>query len=279
MAEDHAADGDDWDALATALLDRTFEAVREGADPSPRGTVGPIFRALGSGADELAGEHLGIVDSALGSGDGGEGSGAGETHASVLDLAAGAGGLLVRLADRYDRAVGLVADGDLARIAAGRSGAPVVLGALPDPPVYGPFDAVVGLGYPTAALTGDGDPERALEAIREVLSPGGTVVLDAAVEPGALLGDRWQEPVGGYRIDRTVGAGDVSGDLGRMGIEYELERVADGAVAETIEHVTVRLFDPGELRDLLTAAGFEDVTVEGKPGEPDALVAVARKPE
>lgn len=257
------------EALAAVVAD-VFGAVSAGEDVGILRTLGPVYRSTGPGADAGVDARDGVVRSALGDD--------AADHPSVLVLACGAGGLLERLAGRYDRVLGVEADGRIAGIASRRAGVPVVVGDPTGPPLRGSFDAVVALGYPTVRPAAEDDPDLLFGTVRDLLAPGGTLVLDAPREPRAVLGDRWSGAVGGYRVERSVAAGNVSGDRAEMAIEYELERTGDGEVVEAVEHATVRLFDPDDLADALSSAGFVDVRVDANDDEPGGLVAVGRRP-
>lgn len=283
--------------LASAALDDRFAAIRDGSPPELFGRIEPLCELCSADAGErydarfaVAAEALGLDPDAVPGSDGATddpGSGTGtdgdpvrgdRRPTSVLDAACGAGGVLARLADRADRAFGLAADATLARVAARHAGVPVVAGDPLDPPVYGEFAAVVALGYPTAGATDEGDPARLFEALYDRTAPGGTLVCDALVEPRGTLDDPWTGEVGGYRVDRSVAAGDVDGDLARMAVEYDLTRAGSGESATATADVTLRLFDPEDLAEALAAAGFVDVGVGDRPDDPGGILGVARRP-
>lgn len=291
-----SADQEGARSLAAATLDEAFAETRAGSDPDLFGRIEPVCELLSDDAADRYDARLALVGSALGAGGrtGGDDAGAGgqariEAPAgdagasagwpeSVMELDCGAGGLLARLADRSDRSVGLASGTDLAAIAARHAGVPVVAGDPIHPPLYGAFEAVVGLDYPTARATGDGDPARLFGAAHDLVAPGSRVVLDALVEPRATLDDPWSGEVGGYRVDRSVAAGEVRGDRAELAVEYDLTRVETGETAETTDHLTLRLFAPDDLVSGLRDAGFVDVRVDARPDDPGGILAVARRP-
>ncbi|PSQ18634.1 hypothetical protein BRD00_04945 [Halobacteriales archaeon QS_8_69_26] len=249
------------------VVAEVFAALREGEEGIDLlRTLDPIYRTVSRDGEAVVDARVETVRSALG-----------EDPESVLVLACGVGDLLERLAGEYPRVLGVEPEPRIAGIASRRAGVPVVVGDPTDPPLRGRFDAVVGLGYPTVRPTAEDDPDRLFETVRNLLSPGGTLVLDAPEEPRAVLGGPLSGEVGGYRVERSVAAGDVTGDRAEMGVDYELERTADGEVTGTVQHATVRLFDPDDLADALSAAGFVDVRVNRNEDEPGGLVAAGRR--
>ncbi|RIK70970.1 MAG: hypothetical protein DCC66_03610 [Planctomycetota bacterium] len=108
----------------------------------------------------------------------------------LLDVGCGSGGYLARMRDRGWRCVGV--EPSPAAVAAARSaGLEVVQGVLPGANVTGPFEVAVMLGV-IGCLP---DPLATLRAVRELLAPGGRLIVsehNAASAASLRFGPYWQ---------------------------------------------------------------------------------------
>jgi len=144
----------------------------------------------------------------------------------VLDCCCGDGILLQALSRRFERVAGIDVSEDMLELARQRAptGCRLVSGTVADMPFdAGEFDAVTFRG----AFHHLKDPAGCLREVRRVLRPGGRIVL--------------VEPNGGplpWRMIRTV--------YRRLSPRFSAAH---------------RFFRRGELRELLAAAGFEDINI------------------
>ena len=109
-------------------------------------------------------------------------------------------------------------------------------------------------------MTGSGDAERMLAAMRGVLAPGATIVVDAfipratAVHADFSLDYRRAHRDGVLTRSKRVAA--IAPSINRIERRYELVST-DGQVLERIDtREDVRLYAPGDLVALLSEAGF-----------------------
>jgi len=207
--------------------------------------------ALAQGASV---EEIDFIESAL----------ALERGSSILDLGCGFGRHAIPLAQR-----GYVVTGvdlseyllEVARDLAGRLGATASwlqqdmrkLGNL------GPFDACVCL-YTAFGYFADDENAEVLRRIREVLRPGGPLLLDVN-NPLSLLprlpDDRWRESSRGVRRETST----YDPLTGQLVTERVLYRNEGGKVR--LPTSRVRLYPPHELARLLRDTGFEVEQVHG----------------
>lgn len=182
----------------------------------------------------------------------------------VFDQCCGIGSLAVPLAARGFTVVGCdLGEGYAARGRADAEarGVEVELVAadafefVPDGPCDGAFNWWTGFGYAR-------DDARNLEMLRrayEALRPGGRFALDTMNVPGVIRGFRPEVTIerGGLELTRRSAL-----DLDR-GLLHKrwVYRLPDGGHVE--RESTVRLHTPWELRELLRAAGFDEVALFG----------------
>lgn len=111
-------------------------------------------------------------------------------EARLLDVGCGSGGYLARMRDRGWRCVGI--EPSAAAMAAARAaGLDVVQGVLPGGEVTGPFEVAVMLGVVGCVP----DPLATLRAIRDLLVPGGQLIVsvhNAASAAAERFGPYWQ---------------------------------------------------------------------------------------
>lgn len=202
----------------------------------------------------------------------------------ILDLACGAGRHLPHLARGGYRPVGLDLSAPLLREARGRGVHPLVRGdmrRLPFP--AGAFDALVNFFTSFGYFESEGEDRRAVAEIARVLRPGGTFLLDylnasrvrrdlVSEDEGVVGGRRvrqrrWLE--GGAVVKRIEigGASEAAGKVGGAGAPEGTDAGdADGAGAteaggdvgdvEEVHYERVRLYEPGELEEMLAGEGL-----------------------
>lgn len=194
---------------------------------------------------------------------------------SVAAGACGTGRLLTRLADRYDRAVGLDTSATMLRLAADRTDAALVRADLRTVVAPGAFNLLTVTGNSLAHLpAGNPDGVRtAFESAAESLTPGGTLVCDFMLTDSLLHGYTTEDAVESdrYRVERrvVVNIEDRGADsLGRAGrYDYEFA-MTDRAADETVEaeaSLPIRVFDPAALLGVAQAAGFRETALVDPP--------------
>ncbi len=137
-----------------------------------------------------------------------------------------------------------------------------------------PFDAVIALGNVWPQVLGEDEARRAAAAARELLRPGGTLLLGLkALGVRAASGNPYMPLLVREHEGRRLA-------FVRF-VEFDLPRAPDGvrlarfhmlvAGAEPpLERVgTTRVWEPDELRDWWRARGFEDVQLSAGLGAPD----------
>ncbi|WP_276259201.1 class I SAM-dependent methyltransferase [Haloglomus litoreum] len=202
--------------------------------------------------------------------------------------ACGTGRLLARLADRYDRAVGLDTSATMLRLAAGRTDAALVRADLRTVVAPDAFDLLTVTGNSLAHLP-PGDPDgvrTAFERAAESLRPGGTLVCDFMLTDSLVHGYTTEDAVESdrYRVDRRVVVNvedrgpDRLGRAGRYDYEFTLrDRDADETV-EAEAALPIRVFEPAALLGVAQAAGFTEAALVDPP-TPYGGGLVARLPE
>lgn len=251
----------------TRTIDEAFAAVK--TDPPPHAMariLAPVADAMVADAGDSYEDRAKTVTGSLD----------GEV-ASILEVGCGVGGLLPHFDDRFETVVGIDRHFDRVWFARRRSDASLVVGDATALPFGGAFDACVSLGVVTAYLHGEA-AGRAFASIFDALAPGGQLVIDAPTEPASVLTDPWTGAGDRYQLHRSVGAGEVGRTTAEMAVEYELTDTTAGKTVETTNHQVVRLYDTGELSDLLSTAGFTNVSVTPMGRDGSVLLATAAKP-
>lgn len=196
----------------------------------------------------------------------------------ALELGCGVGGLLAHLAGRYDRVVGLDRHPDLLRFTARRAPtAEVLAGDATRLPIRGRFQTVVSFEHLTAQLDREA-LHRFLAAATARLAPGGTLLVDAVVDPVAVREDAVGVYRGtGYRLERAVTdlpAGDRAGV--ELQIDYRVTNERSGESAIASERIPVHVHDEETLRAAAQAAGLDDVRVVASAADEGAVVLFGR---
>lgn len=200
--------------------------------------------------------------------------------AAIAVGACGSGHLLARLAERYERVVGLDLSSQLLELAAEKTDAELVLADLRRSVARGAFDAVTILGGSIANIPPRGGPDdgqsgvrAVLTAVREALRPGGVLLLDfmerGTLETGSV--DETTFASERFRVERTVvTTGEPIGetDFGptcRYTFAYAIEDLEMDETVRVGTSMPVRSFDLPALIGAALNAGFEDVSVVGPP--------------
>jgi SAM-dependent methyltransferase len=202
--------------------------------------------------------------------------------------ACGTGRLLARLADRYDRAVGLDRSAAMLQLAAGRADAALVRADLRTVVAPGAFDLLTVTGNSLAHLpAGDPDGVRtAFEGAVESLRAGGTLVCDFMLTDSLMNGYVTEDTVETERchverrvVTRVEDRGtDSLGNAGRYDYEFTMtDRQADETVRAEAS-LPVRVFEPEALPGVARSAGFTEATLVDPP-TPYGGGLVARLPE
>jgi SAM-dependent methyltransferase len=183
----------------------------------------------------------------------------------VLELGCGNGRIVLPLAQRGMDVVGIDASASmLAQLAREAAARRVPLRAVRGDARRLPFRAgfsVVLCPYSLVTyMTSDADTSAMICGAREVLAPRGLVVVDAfvprAVAAQAEFSLDYERPFGVLTLVRRKRISPLPGGVNRIERRYELRR-SDGRIAETIDVAeTIRPRAPGELREVVTRAGF-----------------------
>jgi SAM-dependent methyltransferase len=191
----------------------------------------------------------------------------------VLDLGCGAGRHVTLLQERGIAATGVDLSPTIVEMAreawrrrhAGPAGPTFVVGDMRDPPVEGPFDAVIFMDHALGLFEQDGDHLQALAAAGSRLREGGALVVELLnpyfwahqvgvrhYPPGALAHEA--------DVVRSMHFDPVRGRLEDRVVVFE-----EGRRVELPTQV-LRAWTPPELCALVEAAGFRDPRVCGSDG-------------
>jgi SAM-dependent methyltransferase len=206
---------------------------------------------------------------------------------TVLELGAGTGRLAIALAERrltvtaIDRSAAMLA---IARRKSGAARLRLVLGDMRSPAVSGPFGLIVCALDTFLHLRTVDDQLATLRAARELIGPGGSLVIDlpgpagewADWEAGArpLVLD-WSVHDGVMRTSRyTTFQADPSTQIRHVTDIFE-QIDADGLVRRYVAEYDLRFIFPAELELLLTLAGLR---LERRYGDYDLSAFTAQSP-
>jgi ubiquinone/menaquinone biosynthesis C-methylase UbiE len=203
-----------------------------------------------------------------------------EAGSEVLDVACGHGRIANRLAQRGARVSGLDADPYfLERAREAGSGAEYVEGDMRALPFAdASFDAAL-LWFTSFGYFNDEGNRAVLRELRRVLQPGGRAVLDLNHLPRIL--ETFQRQTFVRRGADVMLDEHLPLDEETRTLETIRTYIRGGAVREI--GYRIRVFPPEELREWLLEAGFAEVELLGRDGEPlvpesRRLIAVARAP-
>jgi len=188
----------------------------------------------------------------------------GRSALSVLDMACGTGSLAVEMASGAYTVWGLDASEDMigvarAKCAAARVSVQLSVGDMrrpraAEPPVRGRFDLVTCTFDSLNALTEEGDLDRAMRAVADLLAPRGTFIADFNTAWG--LSQRW-----GNRVVRGR-AGDVtyewaySHDADRNLASLHMKFMPSASEEVLVEEHHERAYEPGEIAEACRGAGM-----------------------
>jgi SAM-dependent methyltransferase len=203
-----------------------------------------------------------------------------EPGARILDVPCGDGRISVPLAERGYRVSGI----DLTerfleqareRARAGGVEPDLRHGDMRHLPWRAEMDAAVCL-WGSFGYFSDDENERFLRSVREALVPGGRFLLQSQVVETILprFRDRWWEDVADTTLVTAVRYDVESGR-----VETEWRFVGDRA--SSVSRSSIRLYTAREVKSSLLDAGFSDVELLSRPGEPfelgsERFVALAR---
>lgn len=192
----------------------------------------------------------------------------------VLDLGCGAGRHTCLLQERGLDMTGLdlapavleLARGNWARRHGDRPGPRWVQGDMRQPPLQGPFDAILSMDAAFGVFREDAEHLAVLDALAGLLRPGGRLLLEVVnpfywaanpatryLPPGTLTADA--------HLVRTT---RFHAETGRL--EDQLLRFGRGPEPERLPCQSLRAWTPTELRGLLGAAGFPEIAFFGLDG-------------
>ncbi|HEV7587919.1 MAG TPA: class I SAM-dependent methyltransferase [Longimicrobium sp.] len=183
--------------------------------------------------------------------------------ASVMDLACGAGRHVEHLREHGYSAFGLDLSLDLLRVARG-DGLAVVRGDMRALPVgTGRVAMVTSFFTSFGYFPDERDDERVLREIRRVLRPGGLFAVDFlnAERVRAGLRERDEVELGRRRVVQTRELVEE----GRV-VQKRIEIYEHGKRQPRVFFERVRLYGPGELGEMLAAAGIEPFAAFGDYG-------------
>lgn len=194
--------------------------------------------------------------------------------ASFLDVACGTGGYTLALARHGLRGTGVDLDEGLLERARKKhrqehpeAQADFLRGDMLEVPALcpGPWDLVFCIGNSLVHLDGEAAIGRALEGFRDVLAPGGRLVVqiinyDRVLEQRVSALPELAPPGAPVRLVR-----EYRWDPGDCRVEFAAELVVSGASGETRVRSSVPLFilRAGTLRGLAEAAGFREIDLFG----------------
>ncbi len=187
----------------------------------------------------------------------------------VLELGCGNGRILLPLLARGLDIVGVDASGamlgELARKARARGLAPRTVHAdVRRLPLRRAFATVLAPYSLVTYMAAEGDLARFLAAARDVLLPGGRLVLDAfvprPVQANPTFTQDYRRAFGAFTLVRSKRVTPVDAATNRIERRYELAG-ADGGVVECFDVAEViRPCAPGALRAAANAAGLTPIT-------------------
>jgi ubiquinone/menaquinone biosynthesis C-methylase UbiE len=202
-----------------------------------------------------------------------------EPGAELVDVACGHGRIAHRLAERGVRVTGLDADPFfLAKAREAGTGVELVEGDMRSLPFAdASFDAAL-LWFTSFGYFDDDGNRAVLRELRRVLRPGGRAAVDVQNLPRLLA--KFQ-PQSFVRRGADVMLDEHAFDEGARVMETTRTYIRGGDVREI--RYRVRCFMPDELRELLLAAGFDEVELRGYEGEPltpesRRVIAIGRAP-
>lgn len=210
----------------------------------------------------------------------------------VLDVGCGTGRHVGALLERGFDAHGADLSEDMlvqarALVGAGERLHAWQLGAEPPESVRraAPFDAITALGNVFPQLKADADIDRALADFRELLRPGGIVVLGLKAlavrvesrDPYMPLLRRVHEgrPIWFVRyldLAPVLETGARECDFHMVVVAGDSASTREGSEAESLLHRVsrMRIWSAPELTERFTRAGFRDVSVSGRMDDPNA---------
>lgn len=250
-------------------LDTVFAELADG-DVGVYAELAPLYRRLYTARGRIAGQ-LEAVESAAPRG-----------TTDVVEIGAGTGDLLARLADRYDRVVGVDPSPHMAALARDVAGARVCLGTA-DSVAEGAADLVVMLGAVLGHIRPDAAGRATLKRVAESLTSGGRLVCSVHNRADISPHDDREltTDAEGYRIKQRDSRRPRGDGTFEWRTEYTLTRRATGETRRATSTVRLRALSRSELRSWLEDAGLSVRTVrprryvDGEDGR--ALVAVAER--
>lgn len=219
----------------------------------------PPFTALATVYDEIMQDvpYAAWVDFALR-----EATRRGWAGGRVLELGCGTGNATVELEQRGLEVVAVDASSAMLAVAAGKlTRAELLAGDMRDVPLPGRFTLALGVFDVVNNLLADGDMARLAAHVHRHLEPGGVWAFDVNTTAG--LEALWEgEVVEGWAGDVHYRWRHAWDPVARLATVDAWCQGPAGAFSE--EH-RERPYDPDELRDLLTEAGFPRVDVVRYP--------------
>lgn len=203
----------------------------------------------------------------------------------VLDLGCGTGVLALELAERGYRVVGVdpaVGSLDVARSKPGAAAVRWVHGVAADA-AHERADLVLMTGNAAQAITDPADWHATLDAVSNILLPGGRFVFETR-DPARRAWEAWTDEQS--RVTRGIdGVGDVESwveltDVALPLVSFRWTFVFGSDGAELTSDSTLRFRSEQEVREQLTQHGFVVDEVRDAPDRPGReWVFVARKPD
>ena len=251
-------------------LDAVFAELADDADVGVYAELAPLYRRLYTARGRIDGQ-AGAVDSAAPRG-----------ASDVVEIGAGTGDLIARLAGRYDRVVGVDPSPQMVTLAREVAGGRVCLGTA-DSVAESAADLVVMLGAVLGHIRPDAAGRATLARIAESLAPGGRLVCSVHNRADLSAHDDREltTDAEGYRIGQRDSRRPQGDGTFEWRTEYALTRLATGETRRAASTVRLRALTRSELRTWLEDAGLSVRAirprryVEGEDGR--ALVAVAER--